>query len=476
VTDSRINTIFTSQPRSRTEPGFFMVSVLTHGLVLGIGALSIMNAPRVEEAPTTRQYMTRLVKLQGDQPQLRWSPGRGAVNPTPRAVTHTVPSGGRQAAAAASRLLADQTSAPITLVQPYVPPNTLLPLTVPIPLVVMWAPQDIQVKKIVPPPLQKPAVSNVQPSLKAPNQESTVADVQLASSALVSQTIPLAASTTSPIALPGPGLPQLPQTATNPSAHPMLAPVMSVSNVLLTEGTIALPPINQIASSSDPESLAPGQLDSTSDTGNGTPPNEQNGSGPDINSSGNHGNQDAAAAKPGEEGGAASGSNYGSDSGESSGNALSVERISRPKDGHFGVVVVGDSVAQQYPEAAGIWADRLAYTVYLHVGAEKSWIMQYSLPRAAQAAGNNIRPDAPWPYLIMAPHFDSADSDTDALLVHGFINAAGRFEHLAIVFPSEFLLAKFVLDALQQWAFRPAAQNGQSTAVEVLLIIPTESD
>ena len=102
--------------------------------------------------------------------------------------------------------------------------------------------------------------------------------------------------------------------------------------------------------------------------------------------------------------------------------------------------------------------------------------MQYSLPRAAQAAGNNIRPDAPWPYLIMAPHFDSADSDTDALLVHGFINAAGRFEHLAIVFPSEFLLAKFVLDALQQWAFRPAAQNGQSTAVEVLLIIPTESD
>ncbi|MGO8720234.1 MAG: energy transducer TonB [Acidobacteriaceae bacterium] len=475
MTYSRINTIFTSQPRSRTEPGFFVVSVLTHGLVLGIGALAIMNTPRVEEAPTTRRYTTRLVKLQGDQPQLRWSPGSSAVHPTPRAVTHTAPSGGRRAAAAASRLLADRTSAPITLVQPDVPPNTLLPLKVPIPLVVMWAPPDIQVKKIVPPPLQKPAVSNVQPSLKAPNHESAVADVQLASSALVSQTIPLAASTTSPIVLPGTGLPQLPQTATNPSAQPMPAPVMSVSNVLLTEGTIALPPINEIASSPGPESLAPGQSDSTSDRGNGTTPNEQNGSGPDINS-GNQGNQDAAAAKPGEEGGAVSGSNYGSDSGESSGNAPSVERITHPKDGHFGVVVVGDSVAEQYPEAAGIWADRLAYTVYLHVGADRSWILQYSLPRAVQAGGNNIRPDAPWPYLIMTPHFDPADSDADALLVHGFINAAGRFEHLAIVFPSQFPLAKFVLGALQQWQFRPAAQNGQPMAVEVLLIIPEETE
>jgi hypothetical protein len=33
-----------------------------------------------------------------------------------------------------------------------------------------------------------------------------------------------------------------------------------------------------------------------------------------------------------------------------------------------------------------------------------------------------------------------------------------------------------VLDALQQWQFRPAAQNGQSERVEVVLIIPEQLD
>ena len=60
-------------------------------------------------------------------------------------------------------------------------------------------------------------------------------------------------------------------------------------------------------------------------------------------------------------------------------------------------------------------------------------------------------------------------------MVHGFVNAAGRFEKLAIAFPTEFAQTKFVLSALEQWRFRPARQNGQLAAVEVLLIIPEVS-
>jgi len=456
-----------------------MVSVLTHALVLGIVALTIINTPRVVAPAITPRYMTRIVKLQGDQPQLRWSPESSAVHATTQSVAHSARSGGRPTAAAAPpRLLADRTSAPITLVQPDIPPNTLLPLNTPIPLVVMWAPPQINIKKIVPPPLQKAAVSNVRPSLAAPNHESIVADVKLASSPTVSQAIPLAASTTTPIVVPGAEMPQLPQTATNTAAQPMPTAVMSISNVLLAEGTIRLPPMNQIAAASGSESLTPGQSDGTAVTGHGTTPGTQNGNGPGINLSGlrGPGNQTAAATGSGEESAATTGSNFGSDSGSLSGNAPPVVRVTRPKDGHFGVVVVGDAVAEEYPEASGIWADRLAYTVYLHVGAAKSWILQYSLPRATQADGNNLRPDAPWPYLMEAPHFDADDSNADALLVHGFIDAAGRFEHLAVVFPPQFPMAKFLLGALQQWEFRPAAQNGKSTAVEVLLIIPIESE
>jgi hypothetical protein len=59
-------------------------------------------------------------------------------------------------------------------------------------------------------------------------------------------------------------------------------------------------------------------------------------------------------------------------------------------------------------------------------------------------------------------------------MVHGFVNASGRFEKLAIVFPAGFAQTKFVLGALERWQFRAAMQNGLMTTVEVLLIIPID--
>jgi hypothetical protein len=64
--------------------------------------------------------------------------------------------------------------------------------------------------------------------------------------------------------------------------------------------------------------------------------------------------------------------------------------------------------------------------------------------------------------------------DADALMIHGFVNQAGRFENLSILFPPEFAEAQLMLDSLRQWEFRPAGQNGQSVRVEILLIIPEE--
>jgi hypothetical protein len=61
-------------------------------------------------------------------------------------------------------------------------------------------------------------------------------------------------------------------------------------------------------------------------------------------------------------------------------------------------------------------------------------------------------------------------------MVHGFVNPAGRFERLTMVLPGESAQAKFVLNTLQQWQFRPARQNGQVAMVEILLIIPAEGE
>jgi hypothetical protein len=65
-------------------------------------------------------------------------------------------------------------------------------------------------------------------------------------------------------------------------------------------------------------------------------------------------------------------------------------------------------------------------------------------------------------------------SESEAILVHGYVNQAGHFEALKVIFPPQFPETQFVLTSLDQWQFRPASRNGQLARVEVLLIIPEE--
>ncbi|HET9099689.1 MAG TPA: hypothetical protein VFN62_04815 [Acidobacteriaceae bacterium] len=477
MSSSSIITIFSSPPPSRTKPGFVMFSVVAHSLVLGFGILAINDAPRIEDRSVTPPYTTRIVKLQGLQPQLQWSPESGAAHSSTQSRPETIQSGGRPAAAAAPQSLAYHVAAPTTLVQPDIAQNKLPLLKAAIPLVVMWTPPEMPVKNIIPRPSQTAASVSARPSLAMPNHEVNVANVQLSSSSFVSATVPIVASTTSPIRVPGLQVAQVPTTASKPSETPTPATVLSVSDVLPSEGIIVLPPVNQTAAASISDSFAPGRPTGPAKSGDQANPENQNGNGPGAGSGSASGQRAAATGTGGasEVHGENNGSEPGSDEGSSSIGGNSVVRMTRPKDGNYGVVVVGASMTEQYPETLGMWGDRLAYTVYLQVGAEKNWIMQYCLPRVQQAAGGISRPDAPWPYLIAVPHLGS-DPDTDALLVHGFINTAGHFEHLAVVFPAQFPQSKFILSALQQWQFRPAAQNGKSTTVEVLLIIPEEAE
>ncbi len=138
------------------------------------------------------------------------------------------------------------------------------------------------------------------------------------------------------------------------------------------------------------------------------------------------------------------------------------------------MVIVGPSLSEKYPETVGIWSGRLAYTVYLHVGLPKNWILQYSVPRTVEVATSGVvtRPEAPWPYDIVRPNLKEEDFNSDAIMVHGFVNVQGHFEKLAVVFPPECPQSTFLLASLQEWNFRPAQQNGQTAMVEVLLIIP----
>ena len=490
---SRTITLFSEPPRTQRGPSAVMISIVFHVLVIGVFYFAITHEVRVEDAAPDR-YTVRLLNLHQQSPQPRRVAGasggaRGGSLRAPRPSQAADSSGRAPAAPSLPVELARTIPAPQTLVQPDLPPNLLLPKETPIPMVLLWSPQNDPVKEIVPPPPQVPTTANVRPSLETPNRELDLADLKISASVFVTTFPSLPPSTTTPLVVRGPApVAQAPATASKPVSEPTPARVMSLSDLQLQEGPVTLPMVNETAAPGSSMSLLPGKPELTAGTSAGKPTANRDGNGAKTGAgeSGERAVAGGSGAQAGGQAGPGSGTETGLDtaSGGAAGlasgssNEPSLTRIDLPKDGQFGVVVVGSSPADQYPEISGIWSGRLAYTVYLHVGLAKSWVLQYSLPRNAEAsaAGQGVRPEAPWPYLMELPHLAQGDSDSDAIMVHGFVNMTGRFEQLAVVFPPAFPQAKFVLDALQQWQFRPALENGKMAAVEILLIIPDQED
>ncbi|HWB33609.1 MAG TPA: hypothetical protein VG714_10575 [Acidobacteriaceae bacterium] len=417
-----------------------------------------------------------------------------------------------------------------TLIQPDAPPDLLLQRPTPVPLVMMWSQQAIPNRPISPP--QQPVIANLHSSIQRPNREPVPAEINLSSTNFHMAMPTLPPGTTSPVTVHGlDPIKQMPTVATQSLAEASPARILSLSDRQMQEGPVAVPLANASARPSNSQSLTAGKSDSSNGTGSaessgkqsslaagqspssarsplagvaGGPgaaiPNArpggtgaQQGASPSTQASTQTasralpagiapGGGTAASAHPNSGAGTVASSNPAAASPEPDGpgigslNPASVKRIVLPKDGQFGVVVVGSSLADEYPETAAIWAGRLVYTVYLHVGLGKSWILQYSLPPGTSAAASGIRPDAPWPYDIVVPRLDPNDYNADALMIHGFVDLSGRFTHLAMVLPQNFPQTKFVLSALQQWQFRSARQNGQPTQVEILLIIPEQDD
>jgi len=364
------------------------------------------------------------------------------------------------------RQVAQAPKGPQTLLQPDLAKKITLPDQVQVPTLMVWAHNKAVVKTIVAPPA-KPTSANITPSPAPPTQEMNLANVSIAASQIPHPKLAALPSTTSPIAVPGPAVQLAPTSIAQVSAQPTPAAVMSLSDVRMAQGTVVLPPVNESAASKSQGLLAPGEThDSAPGAGNRDGKGGSgNHAGTGASSNGNAGNMAAGQAN-----------NLPAGNGNGTGNQFTVTKINLPRTGQFGSVVVGASLGDQFPELTRVWAGRLAYTVYLHVGLPKSWILQYSLPLSdeALAAGSISHLDAPWPFNIVRPNLDIDPSESEAILIHGFVNQSGHFEGLKVVFPPQFPQTQFVLTSLEQWQFRPAARNGQLARVEVLLIIPEE--
>jgi len=328
-----------------------------------------------------------------------------------------------------------------TLIQPEIHSQLSFADQVPLPNIMIWAPELEAHKKIVPRLPNSPAPSSAKPSIAAPNLEMRPTDVAVASTDLSPRSKAMPAGTPSPLKEESEKPARIAISSFIPLDEATPAAVLSISEFRMVDGAVRLPPVNAVAAANPSGSNASGRDESLSRLSDDRKRMEVDDLAID-------------------------------------GRQLSSEHIVLPKNGRFSVVVVGSSLAEEYPETVNIWADRVAYTAYLHVGLKKSWILQYSATRAAEVAdgGRVERLVAPWPYDILRPNLLSRDLHAEALMVHGVLNRTGRLESLAIAFPTSFRYASFVLHALDQWQFRPALENGQATPVEVLLIIPEELD
>ena len=472
--------------------------MLVHAGVVGLTYLGL-HRPHVTP-PRDQRVTLRLLELH--RPELQ--PALPAPNGTVYAPSGAKASAVASAGAAGSmptvpKELLNLTKARQTLVQPDLPPNITRPQEVPIPAALLWSMPDVHMAAIAP-PQRLDTTARVSPSLRPPNHELALGDVAISSTSFTTDAPALPPSTTSPVVLPGPAFEQkVLEMWSNSNRPPAPATVISASQMEMADGTIALPSINEVEAVPVGDKLSPGRGGSSALDGNGAGDSKAGtgaaeGKAPGFGTQNNAlGSQDSQATggnqgsllKNGSSSAAANtGLNAaaGQTPGAVPGNGLTdgsgVSRIQLPKNGKFGVVIVGSSLAEQYPETQGIWGGRMAYSVYVHAGQAKNWILQYSLPRSADAAaaGENVRPDAPWPFDIVVPHGALSGFNADALMIHGFVNVAGRFEQLAIVSPRDFAQQAFMLSALREWQFRPASQNGRATEVEVLLIIPESAE
>jgi len=479
--------LFNQKPDRGARPTSIAASFVLHTLAIAVVWFAVAYRPPYVRIATDRLPVRELdLNIPDD---MRTPPRIPA--PAASAGAHAPASQGKPSASdPALREVAQAQPGPQTLIQPDVEHPVTLPEQIPVPQVAIWQPSKVPVKKIVPALPQRPAPSEVKPSVESPNQELTLADVKISSSFRPTPKPIVAASTTSPVAIHAPPQPPVPLATTSQTAKPPApAALLSLSNLRMKEGIAILPPVNESVVVNSQGSLTGQSKDAAS-------PGKNNASakpGQGGSSAGPAGNPNSHNSTPGP--GLAfkiSGPGLSAPNGKSDGpepqsgngpadidsNRLSTTPVNVSRDGRFSSIIIGNSLQDKYPEIGGVWNGRVVYTVYLHVGLARSWVLQYSLAHAPEQAQSGLVSaiEAPWPYSIVRPNLDPGSLDADALMIHGFVNQSGHFEALSMVFPQTFPQAQFVIAALEKWQFRAAMQGGQSARVEVLLIIPEQSE
>jgi hypothetical protein len=454
--------LLAGMPETSRLPAGFVASLLFHGLAVFVVSFGVFYVPPLDPRPLHDHLAVRRIALD--------SPDRPAHHPL-FAPAHAAPAAkhaNAQALKAAPPLKLPKKSRQL-LLQPDLPTEADLVHEVPLPTVVVWTAENRRTPEIAPPTVQEPVTADVRPAPDAPNLETELAEASLVPEISASLKMPAVVAATTPIRIHAPGhTVKPPSMTTTAKTAPTPAAVMALGELQLKHGTAVLPAINETANESNGTTGL--------DTRNQIPAEHPAAQAKDPAPASEPVRAPAAPADPhqAQAAGAMERAQSSASFEAAEDTPLRTSQITLARDGQFGAVVVGASIEDQYPELTSVWRGRMAYTVYLHVGLRRSWTLEYAVPsdEEAAAAGAVEHLEAPWPFSIVRPNLPAGTFNADALMVHGYVNAEGRFEDLNLAFPADFPDASFVLKSLAQWQFRPASSEGKPVRVEVLLVIP----
>jgi hypothetical protein len=158
---------------------------------------------------------------------------------------------------------------------------------------------------------------------------------------------------------------------------------------------------------------------------------------------------------------------------------LAVTRIEHPLNGSFDVVIMQSGTRDDLPDLGGLLTGNPVYTVYLTVGDQKDWLLEYCVP-----ARESVRPNSseinvddasavtpPYPISTAVPNSILSQHLDKHIVLHGVLNLKGTLTEVKAPETTGGLMTE-LLATLSEWQFRPALRNKKPIEVEILLVIP----
>lgn len=156
------------------------------------------------------------------------------------------------------------------------------------------------------------------------------------------------------------------------------------------------------------------------------------------------------------------------------------QQLRFPPAGFFDVVIVESSSGATIPEAERLLTGHPIQTVFLTLGTDQDWILQYCLPGDGSGTGQEgmvvtlrgvPKLEPPFIQQAVVPARRAVEAALPALF-HGVLGVNGRFARLRPIVDAAHQPMPELLPYLEQWQFRPVKLDGTPTEVEILLLIP----